>query len=139
MLDQLISELDDPLMRAIINVKPVSSKSIRNYILSLVPLDENAKKHILPDQFCVMFDWWTDTKTQFVAVSATYLTEENYHETVLACALLLKEDELTTTQPCEFLFETVNIFSKYESNIACFVDKTFSLNLLFRGKQTYLL
>ena len=71
MRNQPLSEVDDPLTRSLFNVKPVSSKSLRSYILSLTPLVEDVIKQILPSKFCVMFDGWSDSKIHYVAIFAT--------------------------------------------------------------------
>ena len=59
MCDQPLIEIDNPLTRSLLNVEPVSSKSIRKYILSAIPLVEEAITKKLPEKFGIMFDGWT--------------------------------------------------------------------------------
>lgn len=84
-----LCEVDSPLTISLLNMKPLSSKTLRKYILSLVPLVENEIKTMLSKTFAIMFDGWTDNSIHYVAVFACYLWEGKYMETLLACAPLL--------------------------------------------------
>ena len=129
MRNQPLSEVDDPLTRSLFNVKPVSSKSLRSYILSLTPLVEDVIKQILPSKFCVMFDGWSDSKIHYVAIFATYVIKEQYFETMLACAPLLQETDLSANQYKFFVEETLQVFDRDESNVVCFVGDNCAVNM----------
>lgn len=51
---QPISKVDNKLTRALLSVKPVSSKSLQKYIFSLTSLVRDAMIKTLPNNFCVM-------------------------------------------------------------------------------------
>lgn len=53
-----LSKVYNEPTRVLFNVKPVSSKSLQEYILSLIPLVEDAIIKMLPNNFCEMFDGW---------------------------------------------------------------------------------
>lgn len=88
MRDQPISEVDDPITRGILNtkfvfkiprfigIKPISSKSIQKYILSIVPLIEDKIKIRLPDKFGIMWDVCIDHNIHYVAIFTTYMNKE---------------------------------------------------------------
>lgn len=71
MRDQPLSEAGNTLTREMFNVRPICSKTLRKYIISLVRLVEEVIKESLPKHFGIMFDGWTETKIQYVAVFAT--------------------------------------------------------------------
>lgn len=61
-------------------MKQINSKSMRQYILSLVPPIEDVIKNRLPHDFKIMFDGWADHKVHFVEVFANYVFEGKYEE-----------------------------------------------------------
>lgn len=73
MKNVLLSELDDPLMRAFVNIIAVSSKYLSKYILSIVPIVGYEIMKELPSKFGVMFDGWYDSTIQYVGMFCFYI------------------------------------------------------------------
>lgn len=128
MRNQPLNEVDNPITRSMFKVKPVSSKSIRKYILSLVPLVEDSIKILLPEKFALMFDGWTDSSTHFVALFATFLKDNEYYELLLACAPLVKEDDLGADQHLSFVKETLKLYGKSMDNVICYIGDNCPVN-----------
>lgn len=128
MRNQPISEIDNYLTRAIFRTKPLSSKSIRKYILSMVPLVEGAVIAELPDRFGLLFDGWSDGSVHFVAIFATYRVEEQYHETLIAFSPLLKEDDMGAAQHLEFIKESLQVYQKSLTNVVAFISDNCAVN-----------
>lgn len=75
MKNQPISLVDCPLTQSMSKLKPVSSKSIRKHILSLVSIvREEELKLCLPDKFILVFDGWTEGTDHYVGIWASYNT-----------------------------------------------------------------
>lgn len=128
MRDQPITEIDNVLTRSLFNVQPVSSKSMRKYILSLVPLVEKRIKGILPEKFGIMFDGWTDSSVHYVALFATFVCDGSYNEVLLSCSPLLNESDLSADEHIKYMEETLSLYGKKLSNIVCFIDDNCSVN-----------
>lgn len=128
MRNQPICEVDNSITRGLMNVSPLSSKTLRKYILSLVPLVEDAIKERLPTKFAIMFDGWTDSHMHYVAIFATYMYNGKYCETMLACGPVMKEDELTAQQHIDFLEATLDVYKRSLSNVVCLIGDNCSVN-----------
>ena len=107
--DQPISEVDNRITRAVFNVQPVCSKSLKKYVLSLVALVEDKIKQQLPQMFGLMFDGFSDWNVHYIALFATYTKGDTYHETLLACSPLLEENILTAEQHREYIIEQLEV------------------------------
>ena len=107
-----LSAVDDPLTRAAFKHKSVSSSSLKKYILSLVPLVEEAVKNELPPTFGVIFDGWSHGLYHYVAAIATYVVDGEPQETLLACAPLTSDEALGAAQHEEFFEATLEYYDK---------------------------
>lgn len=121
MKNQPITEVDNEITRSILNIKPISSKSLRKYILSLVPLVEDELKSVIPNKFAIMFDGWSDSNTHYVAIFATFMIKGQYHEVLLACRPLLQEDDLSADQHLLFLEDTLEVYGNSMENVICLI------------------
>ena len=68
-----------------------------------------------------MFDGWTDNNIHYVSVISTYVYDGECYEKMLACAPLMQEDDLSATQHVQVLHDTLDVYGKALSNIACFI------------------
>jgi hypothetical protein len=73
---QPLSKLDYKLTRKLSKCGPVSSKSMRKYILSVTESVEKCTVAEIPKKFAVLFDGWTLGTTQCVAVYASYMKND---------------------------------------------------------------
>lgn len=62
-----LSEVDDEETREMLKTKPISSKTLRKYILALTPHVEKVISADLPDKFGLMFDGWTSGTVKWSA------------------------------------------------------------------------
>ena len=107
-----LSELDNTITRSMLKTKPLSSKTMRKYILSLLPYVENKIASVLPDKFALEFDGWTSGFTHYIAIFASYCVDGVQNETLLALAPLLNEESLDAEQHIDFIKATLEIFGK---------------------------
>lgn len=129
MRDQPLSELDNELSRDLFRTKPISSKTMRKYILALTPLVEKAIAEDLPDTFALEFDGWTSGSVHYVALIASYVTSGIHREQLLALAPLLDEESLGAVQHIEFMESTLAIYNKsMEENVVAFIGDNCSTN-----------
>lgn len=128
MRNQALTEVDDPLTRELFNVEPISSKTLRKYILSVVPIVEDNIREELPNKFCVMLDGWTDNKIHYVAIYCTYTKCGEYCETLIACAPLLNEEDLSADQHFDFLVESLSVYGRSLGDVVCLVGDNCSVN-----------
>ena len=70
-----LSEIDNELTRSILNVGPVSSKSLQKYVMSLVPQVERHLSDLIPNLFAIVLDGWTICSTNYMALFASFIDE----------------------------------------------------------------
>lgn len=128
MRNQPLTEVDDPLTRDLFHVSHISSKTLRNYILSLVPVVEENVRRELPNKFCLMIDGWSDNHVHYVAIFCTYIKDGNYCETLIACSPLLKEDDLGANQHFEFIVESLSVYGRGLCDVICIVGDNCKVN-----------
>ena len=54
--------------RAMAKLRPVSSKSVRKHVLSLVTIVQEDIRRRLPDKFVLIFDGWTEGTDHYIGV-----------------------------------------------------------------------
>lgn len=69
------NEVDNSLTRGLMKVKPICSKQLSKYILSMTPIVERAFKDLLPSHIGI-FDGWSDSSIHYVAMFATFLSKQ---------------------------------------------------------------
>jgi len=89
MRNQPLSEVDNKLTRALFKCKPVCSKSLRTYILAMIPIVESTIHSELPDKFGLLFDGWSDSSTHYVALFAVYKKVDSKTKKGINCETLL--------------------------------------------------
>ena len=128
MRNHSFAEVDDILTRYLMKVKSLSSKQLRKYISSMTPLVEQTVKQHLREKFGILFDGWSDSGVHYVAIFATYVKDNAYCETLLACAPLLDEGDLGAEQHLSFLEATLEVFDKTFANVVCLIGDNCSVN-----------
>jgi len=79
MRDVPLSEVNNPLTRAMSQYDPVCSISVLLYITHLVPLVDIKIEESLPLFFGIMFDGWTDDSTHYIGIIATFMENDEYY------------------------------------------------------------
>lgn len=123
-----LSEVDNQLTRTILTTKPISSKTLRKYILSLTPHVEKAIADDLPALFALEFDGWTSGSVHYVALFASYMKNGVHKETLLALAPLLNEETLGAEQHIEFIGATLELYNKALDNVVAFIGDNCATN-----------
>ena len=128
MRNQPLSEVDNELTRAILKCKPMSSKSLRKYILAMIPVVERRIHDEIPDKFGLLFDGWSDGTVHYVAIFAIYNRNGEYTEMLLACGPLDKEDDLSADQHVQFLHTTLEFYNKNIKDVVALVSDNCAVN-----------
>jgi hypothetical protein len=93
--NQPLNEIDNEITRDMLNVKPISSKTLRKYNVSLTLLVEKSIAEQLPGKFGLLFDGWTARTVHYVALFASYVNNAGIQkEHLLALYPLITEEEL---------------------------------------------
>lgn len=123
-----LAELDNELSRDLFNTKPISSTTMRKYILALTPHVEKEIADHLPDTFALEFDGWTSGTVHYVALIASYSKNGVHEETLLALAPLVNEESLGAEQHIEFMESTLALYNKSLTNVVAFIGDNCSTN-----------
>lgn len=129
MCNRLFYNVDKNFIRAFFDINPISSKSLQKYILPLTPLVEDAIIKVFSYNFYLMFNGWSDSEIHCVAVFATDVLNEEYLETMLACAPLLKKDDLRALKLRLFLVKTLYVYEKNLLNVVCLDGDSCAANI----------
>jgi hypothetical protein len=71
--NQPLAEVDDPVTRKAMRYSSICSKTLRKYMLQLVPLiQSNIKEAMANTQIALVFDGWTSSSVHYAAVFAIY-------------------------------------------------------------------
>ena len=94
-----ISVVDCPAMRKLARLKPVSSKSVRKHVLSLMTVVKEYVKQHLPSTYALVFEGWTEGTDHYIGIWASYNVTDGTHDgkehpiqTLLSICLLLVAD-----------------------------------------------
>jgi len=123
-----LSKLDNTITRSMLKTKPLTSKTMRKYILSLLPYVENKIASVLPDKFALEFDGWTSGSTHYIAIFASYCVDGVQNEILLALAPLLNEESLDAEQHIDFIKATLDIFDKKIENVVALIGDNCATN-----------
>jgi hypothetical protein len=127
--NQPFNEIDNEITQDMLNVRPISSKTLRKYILSLTPLVEKSIAEQLPGKFGLLFDGWTAGTVHYVALFASYVNNAGIQkEHLLALAPLITEEELGAQQHIEFIEATLALYSKTLSNVVVLIADNCNTN-----------
>jgi len=129
-----LSEIDDPLTRALARIKPFNSKTLRKYILATARETELAIAKELQEASVVslLLDGWTcdGTSTHYIGIFASYIcpTKEEYKEVLLSFQPTLVEEELGADAHIDLLESTLKIYGLTKENVVCIVSDNCSTN-----------
>ena len=135
MRNQPSSELDNLLTQnilrtkqKILRTKPISSKTLRIFILVLYLLVENEIENSLPNNFPFQFDGWPSGTMHYVALLASYINEGIHKEIILALGPLLNEESLGAEQYFELKISVSLVYNKHLDNVVAFIGDNCSAN-----------
>jgi len=141
-----ISMVDDPLTREAVRYKPLGSKSLRKYILSVCNVMKESVKCKLPNKFAIVFDGWSEGTTHYIGVSASYVTSMTQHgmvattssgeEQQVVCHTLLSMRPLLTGEVMgmtaqdhlHHLSLVLQSYGKTDDNVLCLIGDNCSVN-----------
>lgn len=112
---------EKPLTNKYTKLERISTETFMKYLELLTAEVEKIIIGLLPNNFGVLFDGWSEGSTHYIALFATYTTEKKSITTVnthlLAMAPLVSEDDFSATSHKEFI--TWVIESIYKKRVHC--------------------
>ena len=135
---QPISLVDCPATRRLTRLKPVSSRSVRKHILSLMTVVKGYIKHRLPAKFALIFYGWTEGTDHYIGVLwASYNVTDASHDgkehpvtTRLSIRPLLADGvkAMTAKDHLCHLTHVLDGYGKNKTNVICLVGDNCSVN-----------
>lgn len=122
---------ENPNTRLFSKLGPVSRNTLKQSMMNLRLRLEKKIADILPDQFALAFDGWTDSCTHYLAVFAVYpdqAKEAGYDTALLCFCPLVDEESLNARSHHETIFETLQCYGKNFLNVACLIGDNCSVN-----------
>ena len=136
--NQPISLVDCPATRRLAKLKPVSSKSVRKHILSLMTVvKEHIKHRLLPAKFALVFDGWTEGTDHYIGIWASYNTtdgsddgKEHPIQTLLSIRPLLADgiEGMTAQDHLCHINRILEGYGKNKTNVICLVGDNCTVN-----------
>lgn len=130
-----ISITDCPHTRRLARWQPVSSKTVRKHIISLMAVVKGVIRHRLPDKFAIIFDGWTEGTDHYIGISASYnMCDDGKNEkpvqTMLSIRPLLADgiEGMTAQDHILHINRVLASYGKDESNLICIVGDNCSVN-----------
>lgn len=87
----------------------------------MVPIVERDISRKLSSQFEIIFDGWSDNHIHYVALLASYNSDNVHKELILACAPSLKKDDLVAEHHFDFVNATLEGFKKQLKDVVCVI------------------
>ena len=135
--NQPISLVDCPATRRLARLKPVSSKSVRKHILSLMTIVKEYIKHLLPAKFVLIFDGWTEGTDHYIGIWASYNKtdrsedgKEHPVQTLLSIRPLLADgiNGMTAQDHLSHINRILDGYGKNKTNVVCLVGDNCNVN-----------
>lgn len=126
--NQPFSEVDHEVTRRVLRSERICSKTIRKYILNLVPIVEKNIAKELPAHLALIFDGWTAARTHYVGVLLAYSSSNGYKESLIALAPLPQEDDLGAEQYASLLEDILPLYGKDLTNVVALIGDNCSVN-----------
>ncbi|CEG36243.1 Tam3-transposase (Ac family) [Plasmopara halstedii] len=117
--------------RKFTKLEPVTVKTLKLNMSHLSELVRNKIRNLLPSQFAIVFDGWTDCSTHFLAVFAVFPDKDQqtgYNKALLSFFPLADETSLDADSHHESIYDVLQQFGKDFSNIACIIGDNCALN-----------
>ena len=136
--NQSISVVECPAMRKLARLKPVSSRSVRKHLLSLMTVVKEYVKQRLPSTFASVLDGWTEGTDHYIGIWASYNVTDGTHDgkehpiqTLLSiCPLLLADgiEGMTARDHPSHINLILGGYDKNEMNVICLVGDNCTVN-----------
>jgi hypothetical protein len=96
---------------------------------------ENSIKKELPDIFAIVFDGWSEDSTHFIGIFSSFLSDSGLvKRQLLAFTPLLDETDLSADSQSALIVDTLTLYGKDISNIACLIGDNCATNKAVANK-----
>jgi hypothetical protein len=135
--NQPISVVDCPAMRKLARLQPVSSRSVRKHVLSLMTVVKEYIKQRLPSTFALVFDGWTEGTDHYIGIWASYNVTDRTHDgkehpiqTLLSIRPLLADgiEGMTARDHLSHIDRILDGYGKNKTNVICLVGDNCTVN-----------
>jgi hypothetical protein len=117
--------------RQFTKLEPISVKTLKLHMEQFARLVENKIRKMLPPQFAIVFDGWTDCSTHYLAIFAVFpdkAHEHGYNKALLSFYPLNDEESLNANSHHESIYSVLQQFGKDFSNISCIIGDNCAVN-----------
>ena len=123
-----ISEVENELTRSLMGMKPMSAKTVRNYLVNLTEIVEGIVTDFLPQKFVVQFDAWTCGSRHYFASIACFWKDCQYKERLLGISPLEDETSLCAENNAATLKAHLETHHRLPSDIIALVGDHAAVN-----------
>ncbi|ETM30846.1 hypothetical protein L914_21478 [Phytophthora nicotianae] len=110
-----LSEVDDPMTRALAAIKPVSSKTLVKYMRHVADKVGKRIETDMGNQFGLMCDGWTSGTYHFIAIEGVFTTGGALHEVLLG--LSSAEHGQTADAYIDMIDAVLSVYNKDRSMV----------------------
>lgn len=130
------STVQNKVFRENVKHEYVSISTIMRYISGLTALVEEKISSLLPSKFCLVFDGWSSNLTHFIAVFATFPSDNHcgYSARLLTVSPIGDECSLNADDHIDFLKYILELYGKTWSNVIALVGDNVSVNKSISNK-----
>ena len=138
--NQALTEVENELTQDLANVKGMSSKTLRKYIIATAAETVPSISKALKDSGAVtlLFDGWScdGASTHYVGIFAGYINSEGeYEEVLLAMQPTLDEEDLGADSHIELLESTLEMYDLDDDHILCLIGDNCATNRAIATKM----
>jgi hypothetical protein len=120
-------------VRRYTNLESICSESLLQGMCRCTSNVEKKIRNILPDQFALGFDGWSDFSTHYLAVFAFFpdnCSELGYKKVLLSFSPLQDESKLTADSHHESIYQVLQLYGRDFSNVSCIIGDNCPVNQL---------
>ena len=125
------SFVEDELTRKYSSLQPICTKTLKKYMSLLTTTVEREISKLLPERFAIIIDGWSKSSTHFLAVFASFPSnEENGYSTVLlAFSPLFDETSFTAKAQYDFVVWVIeNVFKRSLTDVVAVIGDNCETN-----------
>ncbi len=116
-------------------LKPVSVETVKKYMELLVGEVENCIRQELPNIFAIVFDGWSEDSTHLIGMFSSFISDSGLvKKQLLAFTSLLDETDLSADSQSALIVDTLRLYGRDVSNIACVIGDNCSTNKAVANK-----
>ena len=128
---QALSIVNNPIELEFTALKPVCKQTLKDTTVNIIIEVKAIVMKMLPSNFCICFNAWTENRIHFVGIYAIFNDTMNNPETVLlGFTTLLDESNWTVQNYADAICNILESFGKSIVNVICLIGDNCNTNKL---------